>query len=580
MNVYELQNEGNSFWGIISSSFGGEPNTLIKRETKKVLKNGGVLVYIYSKNFSDFSKEDFLKQWNIDFQLIDGQIVFVCLEEEIMKNNEIDINDTLEFYDKLTEDLKYKGFEDIIIYTTRYNYYREKLGSEGLITLHKELRKRTIEDNIIIAIRYIINDFYEKDLFEIISLHHIFIVEGPDKIEVYDYVELFREGFINLSRRGIIEEEHEKELRKIEKLKTIGEFAEGLAHDFNNLLTTIVGYSQIALLKDIDDEIKDYFNVIYKTALDGKAIMNRVQDFAKGTDKLDRDFHRLNELVSRSLDMASHRIKMSNKTSGQINIKRNLNSNNYIYCNEYEIRQVMLNIILNALDSMVDGGTLTLSTYDIEDKAVIEIEDTGIGMEEIVKEKLFEPYFTTKGSKGTGLGLNIAKKILEDHFAEIDVESERGKGSKFIIYFPVLKEKPDDLMVVNDSKYNALIIENEYTKAYKLVEKLTLLNIGVDVEFIKDEVFEKLSKKYYNFVISCHDPDDIENIVFFTRLKNEFPEIPFLLAVEDLNKVDENLYNIADEIIEKDSAVDKLSKVIEKLINSVDRERNSSYNIN
>ncbi|HLR35520.1 MAG TPA: HAMP domain-containing sensor histidine kinase [Tissierellales bacterium] len=580
MDIYELQNEGNLFWSIVSSSFGEEPNTFIKRETKKVLKNGGALVYIYSNNFNKFSKENFMNQWDIDFQLINGQVKFVCLEEEIMKNNKIDREKILKIYDNKIEELKDNGFEDIIIYTTRYNFYKEIFGFDGLINLHKEIKKVAYENNIIIAIRYIINDFYEKDFLKLISLHDTFILEGSEKIEVYTYIELFKTGFVNLSRKGIIEEEHEKELRKIEKLKTIGEFAEGLAHDFNNLLTTIVGYSQIALLKDIEDEIKNYFNVIYRTALDGKAIMNRIQDFAKGTDKINRDFHYLNDLVLGSLDMARHRIKVKSKTNGEIKIIEKLDSESRIYCNEYEIRQVMLNIILNALDSMVGSGTLILSTYDLDEKAVIEVEDTGIGMEDRVKEKLFEPYFTTKGSKGTGLGLNIAKKILEDHFAEIKVESESGKGSKFIISFPILEEDLDEIPMIEGKKYNALIIENEYIKAYKLIELFSLLNIGTEVEFLKDEVLEKLSHEKYDLIISCYDPVDIEGIMFFKKIKKKFPNIPFILAVDNIYILETDLYNIADGVVEKGCTVDELSYVVKKLLNSVDNEDDKSYNIN
>ncbi len=580
VDIYELQNEGNLFWSIISSSFGGEPNAFIKKETIKVLKNGGALVYIYSKNFNKFSKENFMNQWGIDYQFMNEQIQFICLEEEIMKDNTIDEKKTLEVYDNKIKELKDNGFEDIIIYTTRYNYYKQKLGFEGLIDLHEELRKRAQEGNVIIAIRYIINDFYEKDLLKLISLHHAFILEGPEKVEVYTYMELFSTGFINISRKGIIEDEHERELRKIEKLKTIGEFAEGLAHDFNNLLTTIVGYSQIALLKDIEDEIKDYFNVIYKTALDGKAIMNRIQDFVKGTDRSNREFHKLNDLVLGSLDMARHRIKMDNRTSGEIKIKESLTSNSYIYCNEYEIRQVMLNIILNALDSMVEGGILTINTYDLEEEAVIEIVDTGMGMEEKVKEKLFEPYFTTKGSKGTGLGLNIAKKILKDHFANIEVDSKSGKGSKFTIYFPTIEEIPNEIIMVEDKKYNALIIENEYIKAYKLIELFSLLNIGTDVEFLNDKILDDLSHKHYDLIIGCYNHKDIESIIFFIKLKNNFPEIPFILVVDSEEKVEPNLYNVVDEVIQKECTIEELSYVIKKLLNSIDNKKGTSYNTN
>ncbi len=578
MSMKRLQNEGNLFWGIISSSFGKEPNEFVKIEMQKVLKKGGAFVYIYSKDSNKFCREEFMNEWEINFEPKTNQLQIICLED-IKGKKELCAKKIIEFYRRKIKELREEGFHDIIVYITRYEYNKQQLNYKEIFKLYQGLKNESIKNKVVLAVRYIINDFYEEELLKLLSFHNVFILEGPEKSKVCTYVDILRAGFINLLRKEILEDEYEKELKKIEKLRTVGEISEGFAHDFNNLLTTIVGYSQIGLLKEPGEEIGEYLNVIYKTALDGKAIMKRIQDFIKGSENADKVFHELNTLVLESLDMAKHRIKIGNKINQKIKIIEDLKSDSCIYCNEYEIRQVMLNIILNALDSMEYGGTLTIKTYDLENEAVIEIIDTGMGMSSIVKEKLFEPYFTTKGSEGTGLGLNIAKKILEDHYAEIKVESEKEKGSKFIIYFPILKEKLDEIMKSEGKKLNALIIEKDYIKAYKIIELLNLLNISSRVETLKDEIIEKLSKKEYDLIISIYNPEDIKNIIFLTKLKNRFPEIPFVLFVDDKKKVESNLRNLVDEVVEKECTVEELSQVINKTFNTINSKGKKNYNI-
>lgn len=119
-----------------------------------------------------------------------------------------------------------------------------------------------------------------------------------------------------------------------------------------------------------------------------------------------------------------------------------LNSNRYIYGNEYELRQSIINIILNGVDAMGEGGIMSIKTYDDGEHTILEIIDTGHGMDEITKSKLFNPYFSTKGNMGTGLGLNIAKKVFDKHNADVKVESKVGKGTKFLIYFPTEEPLP------------------------------------------------------------------------------------------------------------------------------------------
>ena len=114
-----------------------------------------------------------------------------------------------------------------------------------------------------------------------------------------------------------------------------------------------------------------------------------------------------------------------------------LQSKGLVYVNEYEVKQSIINIILNGVDAMDGDGQMIIRTYDVGSQAVLEISDTGKGMDEQTKAMIFNPFFTTKGNEGTGLGLNIAKKVFDNHRAKVFIDSKLGQGCKFTIFFPM-----------------------------------------------------------------------------------------------------------------------------------------------
>ena len=153
--------------------------------------------------------------------------------------------------------------------------------------------------------------------------------------------------------------------------------------------------------------------------------------------------------------MAKYKFKSISRDNKGLELDIDLNSKGYIYGSEYELRQAMLNIVLNALDAMEGSGTLTIRTYNVKDQVVLEIKDTGSGVDETILNKIFDPYFTTKGYKGTGLGLNIVKRMVDSYKGQIYVNSELGKGTKFTIYFPIAECIYNVAEIINKS-YNKI----------------------------------------------------------------------------------------------------------------------------
>ena len=129
--------------------------------------------------------------------------------------------------------------------------------------------------------------------------------------------------------------------------------------------------------------------------------------------------------------------------ANSINYKINADDYSEALCvmgNQSELREVLINIINNALDAMPDGGSLSYRTWREENTVFVSVSDTGTGMKKNIQEKLFDPFFTTKTGVGTGLGMSMAYGIITRHGGKIDVESEDGKGSTFTISLPMSEE--------------------------------------------------------------------------------------------------------------------------------------------
>ena len=235
----------------------------------------------------------------------------------------------------------------------------------------------------------------------------------------------------------------EKALVQSEKLKSIGTITAGISHEFNNILAIISGNVQL-LEETYEDqgELTDMLRTIGKAVDDGAEISRNMLKFTmtkKGTEKFVSSHIR--DLIRQSVEFTMPRWKNMSQTKG-INYqiaKEGMKSVSPVMCNPTEIKEVFINIINNALDAMPEGGSISFSTWDRDETVLVRITDTGEGMSEEVKKNIFDPFFSTKTPKGTGLGMSIAYGIVTRHGGKIEIESEVGEGSTFTLEFPSAK---------------------------------------------------------------------------------------------------------------------------------------------
>jgi len=232
-------------------------------------------------------------------------------------------------------------------------------------------------------------------------------------------------------------EESQQRVVQGERLRALGEMAGGVAHDFNNVLAIVVGRAEVLLNETEDAELQRQLNVIIKVALDAAQTVKRIQEFTRMRRARPFQPVDLATIISEVVEVTRSRWKDDAQARGlQYEVVAELRPTPIVAGDPAELREALTNIVFNALDAMPEGGRVTLST-DVEGTHVLcRVSDTGIGMAEDVRQRIFDPFFTTKGERGTGLGLSVVYGIVTRHNAELDVQSQLGQGTTFIIKFP------------------------------------------------------------------------------------------------------------------------------------------------
>ncbi|MBI4562309.1 MAG: GAF domain-containing protein, partial [Candidatus Rokubacteria bacterium] len=227
--------------------------------------------------------------------------------------------------------------------------------------------------------------------------------------------------------------ENREKLVQIERLRALGEMASGVAHDFNNLLAVILGRAQLVRAQLEDPLLTRSVEIIERMAWDGARTVRRIQEFTRIRRGQAFETVAVNELVNEVLEATSPRWKDQAEARGiRYEVVREPGEIPTVAGDPSELREALMNLILNALDAMPEGGLLRIRTAPAEGSVVVTVADTGCGMPDEVRRRAFEPFFTTKGAQSTGLGLSVTYGIVSRHGGDIGIESREGQGTTII----------------------------------------------------------------------------------------------------------------------------------------------------
>lgn len=247
-----------------------------------------------------------------------------------------------------------------------------------------------------------------------------------------------RERTRDLEHANLKLEATTKQLIMSEKLAAIGEITAGVAHEINNPIAVMQGNLDVirSVFGADADKAKVEFRLLDEQIHRISQIVTKLLQFARPEEYAGYvERHAPASVISDCLPLVQH---LLNKT--EIAVVRDDRANRLVLMNRNELQQVLVNLIVNAIHAMPDGGTLTLRSFDAErdghQGVAIEVADTGIGMSTEVIEKIFDPFYTTKRRQGTGLGLSISQTLIERQGGQITAESRVGSGSTFTVWLP------------------------------------------------------------------------------------------------------------------------------------------------
>ncbi len=383
----------------------------------------------------------------------------------------------------------------------------------------------------------------------------------------------------------------EDRLRQAHKMEAIGTLSGGIAHDFNNILSGMYGFSQLVEThKNDPDKVEEYNRKIFESAQRASLLIQQILSFSRQS-KSNKHPIRLLLILNEALTL------LRSSIPSHIEIKKNLNSRAKVLADPTQLHQVIMNLCTNAYHAMGDeGGTLTVTLEEetafgnntgkdtpwTQEKYLrLSVSDTGHGIEDQIKEKIFDPYFTTKKiGRGTGLGLAVVAGIVEKHNGHIELKTTPGQGTTFHVYLPVVTDTPATaetpnamasqkeppgfgrIMLVDDE---ALILEVLETFLSGKGYQVTTYDTGVSALAAFTEAPDQFDLIVTDMTMPKMTGDKLSGAVLEIR-----PDIPIIMCTgynENFSKTDALEAGIA-RYIQKPTDLSALSSIIRELLSN------------
>ncbi len=323
-----------------------------------------------------------------------------------------------------------------------------------------------------------------------------------------------------------------------ERFRAFGEMASGVVHDFNNTLVSVIGYSELLLgdesaLRD-PEMVREYLQIMLTAGLDATHVVGRLRDFYRPREETDVfTAIQLNKVVAEAVAIAQPKWREQTQARGlTIEVALELEKVPVVSGSGAELREVLMNLIFNAVDAMPAGGVITIRSRHEGDHVLIEVADTGRGMPEEVRRRCFEPFFTTKGTAGTGLGLAMVFGILNRHDAHIEVESGPELGTTFKLRFPVvdrIEGQADACRIEKLAVINILVVDDDPVSCDVLGKYLRADGHRVETVRSGDDALLHLSSNGVDLVITDQGMPGMNGTQLAGAVRERGHELPVVL---------------------------------------------------
>ncbi len=363
-------------------------------------------------------------------------------------------------------------------------------------------------------------------------------------------------GFIevveDITEKKKAAEEREKlqaHLHQAQKIQSIGTLAGGIAHDFNNVLYSIIGYTELAM-DDVPEGSLAQKNLkeVLKGAMRAKDMVKQILTFSRKADTEKKPI-KIQSIVKEALKLLRTSIPST------IDIRQDIDTDcGPVLADSTQIHQVVMNLATNAYQAMREkGGVLELILMEEEIRSddsesyldlhpgtylKLTVSDTGHGMDNVVMEKIFEPYFSTKGpGEGTGMGLAVVHGIVKSHGGDIEVYSKLGEGTTFSVYLPLIETRPVEPKIISaepapTGTERILFVDDEEPIVFMAHQVLERLGYQVTPRTSSVEALEAFRAKpdEFDLVITDMTMPNMTGLELAPRLREIRPDIPIIIC--------------------------------------------------
>ena len=315
--------------------------------------------------------------------------------------------------------------------------------------------------------------------------------------------------------------------------------ASGIAHDFNNTLMPILGFTELLLENDnlLDDkqEARRCLEMMRTSAKDAASVVSRLREFYRPASS-DEAFPVVDmaKIVRQAVSLTEPKWRSQSQAKGlHVEVTTEIKAAPFVAGEESALREILTNLIFNAVDAMPKGGRVLLETSIEAENAVIRVRDTGTGMSESVRQRCLEPFFSTKGELGTGLGLSMVHGIVERHRGKLEIESTPGQGTTFTIRLPLAESDSTPVPAAapaakSKSILNVLIVDDELPVLEVLSRYLRCDGHSVATAESGREALEKFRHNFFDLVVldrAMPDMSGDQTARFIKESKQDTPVI-------------------------------------------------------
>jgi signal transduction histidine kinase len=359
----------------------------------------------------------------------------------------------------------------------------------------------------------------------------------------------------------------QEQVVKQERLRALGMMAGGIAHDFNNALTMMLGYAELLLpwlQQHASSRELAYLNHIIGAAQDAAHVVSRLREFYRPAENNEiRVAVDLSELAQSAVSLTAPKWKGRSRADGvQIEVSTELTDVPPVAGNAAELREVLTNLIFNAVDAMPEGGAITVRTGHDAKGVFVSVSDTGIGMTEAELGRCLEPFFTTKGERGTGLGLAVVYGIVQRHEGTIDITSKKGVGTTFTIRFSttaVQKQVAPQVSSRVERKLRILVVDDQEIICELIAEYLKGDGHHVVTAVESCEALAVFEREGFDLVITDHSMPGMNGTQLAKAMKERVPETRVIL-----------LTGFGDEMMGRGERPNEIDLVLGKPVSAAD----------